>query len=74
MADAASDAGDALIFDMATWHTAMANTSHEERHVAILRFSSSLVAQTPLLDAETEQRLRERGRLSKELASLVGVS
>ena len=59
---------------MATWHTATANTSEEERRVAILRWSSSLVAQQPLLDADTEQRLRESGRLDDGLAQLIGAS
>ena len=34
--------------------------------------SSSLVAQSPLLPAETEQRLRESGRMDETLARLVG--
>ena len=80
------------MFDMATWHTATANTSDEDRRVCILRCappagllcatdaklgamctgSSSLVAQSPLLPAETEQRLRESGRMDDTLARLVG--
>ena len=65
-------AGAALVFDMATWHTATANVSTADRCTVIVRWLSSLVGQTPLLDPAITDRLAERGRLTPTLRQLVG--
>eukprot|EP01048_Picozoa_sp_COSAG05_P009090 COSAG05_NODE_724_length_7726_cov_2.123771_3_plen_599_part_00 len=71
-----SRAGDALLFDHGTWHTAMPNTSRKERRVVIIGWSSSAVRwATPrgtgaLLSEQHEKKLVASGRMTPLLRKL----
>lgn len=67
-------AGSAYIFDSATWHTPMPNTSSQPRRCFRMGWRSSEQNPTPtVLTPERVEFLKESGRMTSNLAQLLGL-
>ena len=71
----AARAGDCMIADISTWHTAMPNTSDRDRSCTIISYTSSRVRQGPWTGRPQEvlQDWAAAGLLSGDTARLLGL-
>jgi ectoine hydroxylase-related dioxygenase (phytanoyl-CoA dioxygenase family) len=65
--------GNAIIFDIATFHTAQPNTSSLDRENVILMYTSSQGAQNTNYSTELLQQFEAAGRLTQTKRSLLGM-
>ena len=74
--DLRSRAGDCMIADISTWHTAMPNTSELDRSCTIISYTSSRVRQGPWAGRPQEvlQDWVATGLLSGDTARLLGLA